>query len=101
MHYCGKVYLVDQGLLENIPGESDVDKLEDKLYDEYLLNLIYTVAISILTPREYDIFIMYFKDGANIKDIASQLAIVPSTVRSTLWRVRKKLKAVVIPLVKS
>ena len=63
------------------------DILEKKKKNELIIDTLKT-----LNKNEYSIFMMYYYEGKNIKEISKELNLSVSNVKTILHRVRKKIK---------
>lgn len=69
-------------------GEFDIeDILESNEKNELIIDTLKT-----LNKNEYSIFMMYYCEGKNIKEISKELNLSVSNVKTILHRVRKKIK---------
>ena len=69
-------------------GEFDIeDILESNEKNELIIDTLKT-----LNKNEYSIFMMYYYEGKNIKEISKKLNLSVSNVKTILHRVRKKIK---------
>lgn len=63
------------------------DILESNEKNELIIDTLKT-----LNKNEYSIFMMYYYEGKNIKEISKELNLSVSNVKTILHRVRKKIK---------
>ena len=63
------------------------DVIENNEKNEVILDTLKT-----LNKNEYSIFMMYYYEGKNIKEISKELNLSVSNVKTILHRVRKKIK---------
>lgn len=69
-------------------GEFDIeDILESNEKNELIIDTLKT-----LNKNEYSIFMMYYYEGKNIKEISKELNLSVGNVKTILHRVRKKIK---------
>ena len=69
-------------------GDFDIDDvIENNEKNELILDTLKT-----LNKNEYSIFMMYYYEGKNIKEISKELNLSVSNVKTILHRVRKKIK---------
>ena len=69
-------------------GDFDIDDiLESNEKNELIIDTLKT-----LNKNEYSIFMMYYYEGKNIKEISKELNLSVSNVKTILYRVRKKIK---------
>lgn len=73
---------------ENVVGNFNVEKLlEEKELNDCIINNLKAIG-----EEEYLIFSKFYYDDKKIKDIAKELGISSSKVKTTLHRTRKKVK---------
>lgn len=63
------------------------DVIENNEKNELIIDTLKT-----LNKNEYSIFMMYYYEGKNIKEISKELNLSVSNVKTILHRVRKKIK---------
>lgn len=69
-------------------GDFDIDDiLESNEKNELIIDTLKT-----LNKNEYSIFMMYYYEGKNIKEISKELNLSVGNVKTILHRVRKKIK---------
>lgn len=69
-------------------GDFDIDDiLESNEKNELIIDTLKT-----LNKNEYSIFMMYYYEGKNIKEISKKLNLSNGNVKTILHRVRKKIK---------
>ena len=69
-------------------GDFDIDDvIENNEKNEVILDTLKT-----LNKNEYSIFMMYYYEGKNIKEISKELNLSVGNVKTILHRVRKKIK---------
>lgn len=69
-------------------GDFDIDDiLESNEKNELIIDTLKT-----LNKNEYSIFMMYYYEGKSLKEIAKELNLSVSNVKTILHRIRKKIK---------
>lgn len=84
---CSYEYLRKKGIEIEFSDELNFKSIKD--YDQ-VLEL--KDKLSLLTKEEKVIFDLYYIEGYKIKEIAKKLRRYPSTIKTKLHRLRKKLK---------
>lgn len=72
--------------------KTDRDPLENILFDEWIKNGVPDQLLSRLTPREREVYDLFFVEGKSTREIAEQLQIRESTVRNIRKNIMDKIK---------
>jgi len=84
---------LDENLIKNVPDDA-VDELLNKEDDEALfIKLEHT--INLLNVEDRALITLYYTDEKSIGEVASILQLTPENVKVKLFRVRKKIYALV------
>ena len=88
------VYIDDSNLLMKDVQEQDLDHLFQQ-QDEQTIQAV-EQALSLLNAKEQSLVYMYYFDDLSLKEIAYVMDMQPSTVGSSLHRIRQKLYRIII-----
>lgn len=73
--------------------EREEDFIEDMIYEEWIRNNVPQMLINELHPRTRQAFIAKYKEGKSNAEIAAEMNITESTVRTFLTDARKQITA--------
>lgn len=77
---------------EPINADSQIDVFEEALYDSWLEGGAIEKLLSVLTPREREIYELVYLKRMKAVDVATLLGVSGSTVRNTTASIRRKLE---------
>lgn len=84
---------LDEDLINNVPDDA-VDVLLSKEEDEALLQKL-EETINLLNVEDRALITLYYSEEKSILEVASILQLTPENVKVKLYRVRKKIYALV------
>lgn len=85
-------------LLQNITDEEitnvkiETDVFEDALYNIWIQEGSIERLLSLLTPREREIYDLLYKERQTAKQVSEKLGVSDSTVRNIALAIKKKIK---------
>lgn len=68
----------------------------NEIYENYEKNKIIEISLEKMKKEDKEIFLLYYYNSRNIKEISKILNISTSKVKTRLFRIRKKLKSELI-----
>ncbi len=68
----------------------------NEIYENYERNKIIEISLEKMKKEDKEIFLLYYYNSRNIKEISKILNISTSKVKTKLFRIRKKLKSELI-----
>lgn len=95
---CVKNYRLPNSVLIGI---EDTKEIKDGFYELVMLRLEYDLfknRIGKLSEDDGYILLSYVSRKKSVEELSEMLAIEPESVRKKLYRIKKKLKAIMLPL---